>query len=141
MTILPYIVPELVGFKTTFILDPYGIHNVESLFWPFTFYYYILFIIPKLKNNFLGELKKPIHHAAIFGYSRICKFILERTSIFNPIDNEGWTPLHLAAQNGHETAYKLIMEKLDNKNPMKRNGAKETPLHIAAGRVSFLKMS
>ena len=130
----------MVGFKTTFILDPYGIYNVESLFWPFTFYLNLVHH-PQIKKHFLGELKKPIHHAAIFGYSRICKFILERTSIFNPIDNEGWTPLHLAAQNGHETAYKLIMEKLDNKNPMKRNGAKETPLHIAAGRVSFLKMS
>ena len=131
----------MVGFKTTVILDPYGIHNVEPLFWPFTFLFQS-FIIPKLRKHFLGQLMKPIHYSAKFGCSKICKFILERTLIpFNPKDNEGWTPLHLAAENGHSTTYKLIMEKLEIKNPRKRNGAKETPLHIAAGRVSFLKMS
>ena len=99
----------------------------------------MLLIIPKLKYTFLGELKKPIHHAATFGYSKICKFILARTSNFNPVDNEGWTPLHIAAEYGHLATYKLIMEKLENKNPRKKNGAKETPLHFAARRVSFLR--
>ena len=65
MTILLYIVPaEMVGFKTTFILDPYGIYNVESLFWPFTFYLNLVHH-PQIKKQFFRraqETHSPCSH-------------------------------------------------------------------------------
>jgi ankyrin repeat protein len=42
--------------------------------------------------------KKPIHFAALRGFTDICRLLIEKGSEKSPIDNTGFTPLDNAIQ-------------------------------------------
>ena len=63
----------------------------------------------KDKNPKDHEGRTPLHDAAEFGHSKICKLILDATKNWHPKTSKGLTPLQLADQKGHHNIKKLIL--------------------------------
>ena len=79
----------------------------------------------------------PLHIAAKNGYIEMCRLAIRHLHVAerNPKDQNCNTPLHLAARYGHWQLCKLFLNKIIKKNPGNKVG--DTPLHMAAGTVSF----
>ena len=78
--------------------------------------------------------------AAKYGNLQLCKFIIRKTGIPNPVGMDGSSALHLAVQFGHLEVTKYIINKTENENP--KNSFGRTPLHFAAqeGHLQICKL-
>ena len=82
----------------------------------------------------------PHHIAARAGLLSLLKFIVQKTALLNPANDEGCTGLHYAAIEGHFEVCKYLIEDLEDKNPAAYNGS--TPLHdcIYGGYLEIYKI-
>ena len=64
----------------------------------------------------------PLHYAAKYGHSEICKLLIENAKEKNPANKKGQTPLCLAIQNGNREIYEpILLNRLEN------NSLEDTP--------------
>lgn len=73
----------------------------------------------------------PLMCAAVNGFSRIVRLLLDKGANVALVPDEGATALHASAQDGHVTVTKMLVEAGASLEAKSHQGA--TPLHMAAG--------
>jgi len=83
------------------------------------------------------NINKPLHIAALKGYSDIVQELIKKDAIINVKSQAGETPLHFAVSSGSLDIVKLLIAEGAHVNPKNING--RTPLHLAL-RVRNMEM-
>ena len=66
------------------------------------------------KNPRAHSQLTPLHMAAIYGHSDICKLIIENVDETNPKNIHGETPMDLAILNGQKSVCHLFQENMSS---------------------------
>ena len=75
------------------------------------------------------NINKPLHVAALKGYSDIVEELIKKDAIINAKSQAGETPLHFAVSSGSLDIVKLLIAEGAHVNPKNIKG--RTPLHLA----------
>ncbi len=86
-------------------------------------------------NALNGDGLTPLHIAAIRGYDKVVKTLLEVGALPEERTNNGQTPLHWAVLNGHANVVEVLLAA--GTNPDVTNENCETPLYLAARKGHF----
>ena len=83
----------------------------------------------------ISDQYSPHHVAANYGSVFLCEYVIKKTGLENPPNDQGFLrlaflPVHFAAYSKQFETVKYLMSHLENKNPATKNGL--TVLHIAA---------